>query len=373
MITTLFFWLHFCRKYHIDEVSIWYYIIVIAAIVIVLFAERSNLNRHIPKGLILLLLVETVFLKITPPNFVSNKELRTTPESVNYIRKDAGTSGIKHIPLALSTLHLGISSHATNLTHRVKPDLEQLTPSTNLLWDIPSYAGAFALQLSRKELVDHQIVDEVTGKSGQKPGLRLMDILSIGYVTSRENYPNKSLVQAKNGEKSKLLLKNTAVKPRIQTYDTVKTVSSPKEALAALKNSTEKLLVIEAAEYISRGEYDDQGTQYKILEQSATSYQIASDSGAAYWLFIADANYPGWKAEIDGIDVTVHTAQVLGKAVRIPKGQHYIRIWFDSISQKIGTYISLFTIASMALYLMATIYFGRRITLRHHRSLSLRL
>ena len=363
MAITLFFWLYFCRKYHIDEVSIWYYIIAIVAIVIVLFAERLNLNRHIPKALILLLLVETVFLKISPPNFVSNKALRTTPDSVNYIRKDAGNSGIKHLPMALSTLHLGISPHAKNLAHRVGPDLEQLTPSTNLIWDIPSYAGAFALQLSRKELIDHQIVDEVTGRSAQKPGLRLMDILSIGYVTTRETYPNKSLVHAKNREKSTLLLKNTAVKPRIQTYGTVKAVSSPEEALAALKNSTEKLLVIETSEYISSGEDDLQGTQYEILEQSATSYQIASDSRVAYWLFIADANYPGWKAEIDGIDVTVHTAQVLGKAVRIPKGQHYIRIWFDSMSQKIGTYISLFTIASMALYLIAMIYFRRKITL----------
>ena len=357
---TLLFWMYFAKKYHIDEVSTWHYTIWVSAILAVLFANQLNLNRKIPIALVVLLLAETIGLKITVPNFVDNELLRATPDSVKYMRRDIEDRGVKHLPMALSPLHLGISSHAKDIKGRVKPDLEQLTASTNLIWDIPSFGGAFALQLSRRELVQGQIVTELTGESTQRPGLRLMDILSIGYITTRDTNLNESLVSAANNEKLKLLLKNTAVKPRVQTYGTVKTVSSPEEALVALKNSDEKLLVIETSDSISTDEYDDHDARYEILEQSATSYKITSNSRADYWLFIADANYPGWKAEIDGVATPVHTAQVLGKAVRIPKGQHHIRIWFDSISHKIAGYISLLTAISLILCLVAIIFFRKR-------------
>jgi hypothetical protein len=358
---TLLFWLYFAEKYHIDDVSTWHYIIWVTAIVAVLFANELNLNSKIPIALILLLLAETIALKITVPNFIDNKLLRSTPDSVKSMRKDIEDRGVKHIPMALSPLHLGISPHAKDITHRVRPDLEQLTASTNLIWDIPSFGGAFALQLSRRELIQSQIVDEVTGKSTQRPGLRLMDILSIGYITTRDTNLNESLVPAANNGKLGLLQKNAAAKSRIQTYDTVQTVSSPEEALVELQNSAEELLVIETADPILADEYDDQDTQYGILEQSATSYKVTSNSQADYWLFIADANYPGWKAEIDGVDAPVYTAQVLGKAVRVPKGQHHIRIWFDSMSHKMGGYISLLTATFLTLYLLAIIFRRRKV------------
>lgn len=363
MAITLLVWLYFVEKYHIDEVSTWHYIIWVTAILAVLLANQLNLNRKIPIALILLLLAETIALKITVPNFVDNKLLRSTPESVQYMRNDIENRGVKHLPMALSPLHLGISAHAKDIKDRVRPDLEQLTASTNLIWDIPSFGGAFALQLSRRELVQGHIANEVTGESTQRPGLRLMDILSIGYITTRDSSLNESLVSATDNDKLKLLLKNTAVKPRIQTYDTVQTVSSPEDALVALKNSDEKLLVIETSDFISTDEYDDQDARYEILEQSATSYKITSNSLADYWLFIADANYPGWKAEIDGVTAPVHTAQVLGKAVRVPKGQHHIRIWFDSMSHKIAGYISLLTTMSLTLCLVSIIFFRKPVAM----------
>ena len=92
-----------------------------------------------------------------------------------------------------------------------------------------------------------------------------MDILSIGYITTRDTNLNESLVPAANNGKLVLLQKNAAAKSRIQTYDTVQTVSSPEEALVALQNSAEELLVIETADPILADEYDDQdiraGTQ----------------------------------------------------------------------------------------------------------------
>lgn len=44
------------------------------------------------------------------------------------------------------------------------------------------------------------------------------------------------------------------------------------------------------------------------------------------WLFLADANYPGWEATVNGQAREVYSAQVLGKAVQLDAGKNDVVI-----------------------------------------------
>jgi uncharacterized membrane protein YfhO len=44
------------------------------------------------------------------------------------------------------------------------------------------------------------------------------------------------------------------------------------------------------------------------------------------WLFLADANYPGWLAAVNGLRQPVYSAQVLGKAVPLKAGRNEVTI-----------------------------------------------
>jgi hypothetical protein len=205
--------------------------------------------------------------------FAPNAELLLTPKSVSLIRNDSGEKGLKHFHTTSSPLSM-VSAYLEDMTPRVRSELNHLIASSNLIWDIPSYRGSFALKLSRKGLIQDTVLEEITGASSQAPGLRLMDILSIGYISTNNYYPNKSFVNLKKNTKSNLLLKNTAAKPRIQIYDTLEVVSSPEDALASLKKSDKKILVIEASYYNQNTIYDAADSTYKIIEKSATSYTL---------------------------------------------------------------------------------------------------
>ncbi len=356
ILVTFAIWIYICQKFDIAEISFLNYLIPLIAIAIVVSTEAFNVKKLTPKFFIILLLFETMLFKVHTFEFAPNEELLLTPESVSLIRNESGDEGFKHFHTTSSPLSM-VSAYLEDMTPRVRSELNHLIASSNLIWDIPSYRGSFALKLSRKGLIQDTVLEEITGSSSQTPGLRLMDILSIGYISTNTYYPNTSFVNLKNNTKSNLLLKNTAAKPRIQIYDTLEVVSSPEEALASLKKIDKNILVIEAPDYNPNKKYDAEDSTYEIIEQSAANYTFTTESSAPFWIFISDANYPGWKAEIDGVEAQVYTAQVLGKAIEIPAGKHRVDVYFDSNTIKSGAIITLLSLIA----LLAIALFRRRI------------
>ena len=48
------------------------------------------------------------------------------------------------------------------------------------------------------------------------------------------------------------------------------------------------------------------------------------DMASAGWLVLADQNYPGWTAKVDGQDTPVYTADYLLRAVTLGVGRHEV-------------------------------------------------
>jgi hypothetical protein len=76
-------------------------------------------------------------------------------------------------------------------------------------------------------------------------------------------------------------------------------------------------------------------------------------------LVLLDAFYPGWRAAVDGTEVAIHRADVLGRAVRVPAGEHTVRFRFESPALRLGTRLSFATVAALALVAMVQAL-GRR-------------
>jgi hypothetical protein len=150
--------------------------------------------------------------------------------------------------------------------------------------------------------------------------------------------------------------------PRFQTYAGHLSVASTQEALAAIQNLTEPFLVIENPVDAQQAELadapeaaaaiDGPDVHIDVLEARATRYFFKVTAQQPRWLFIADANYPGWKAFVDGNRVPVFSAQILGKAIGIPPGEHDVLVQFESNTFRWGFWITIATLCGSMLVLL---------------------
>ncbi len=77
-------------------------------------------------------------------------------------------------------------------------------------------------------------------------------------------------------------------------------------------------------------------------------YQIIGNPSDS-WLFIADTWYPGWKVKLDGKPVGLYRADYLFMGVQVPKGDHRIELYFESMSFLAGLNFSLMALMGIIL------------------------
>ena len=200
-----------------------------------------------------------------------------------------------------------------------------------------------------------------------------MDILSIKWISKSlpDATTSKHLVPIKDAGGKLVLWENPYALPMIQTYPRAQFVDNAQQALDALQADASLSLYVEAdpsnfADIALPNEAADAGTNLKTLKKTATQYRFISNSGSGFWLFLADSYYPGWQATIDDKPVEVYPAQVLGKAIFVPPGEHGIKIFFRSDSFRLGAVVSL--LAGVCLLLYALTFAVRRYTRRQTES-----
>ncbi len=86
---------------------------------------------------------------------------------------------------------------------------------------------------------------------------------------------------------------------------------------------------------------------------------ISTTLSAPGYLVLSDANYPGWRAWVDGAPAPVLTANLLLRAVPLPAGAHQVEFRFQPDSLQRGMIISLVTVAALVLMLAVARWYRR--------------
>lgn len=144
-------------------------------------------------------------------------------------------------------------------------------------------------------------------------------------------------------------MENLDVKSKFQLFNTVEQVKDFKDVTNF--NDLGERLVIDSELPLNLKSSNSTHSNLEIVFESDEKYTLNIESNGGVWLFIADANYPGWKATIDGKETDVFSAQILGKAIYISPGEHEVIVYFESISFKIGTQLTLFGLLLLIFFL----------------------
>ncbi|HYP21121.1 MAG TPA: YfhO family protein, partial [Chloroflexia bacterium] len=81
-----------------------------------------------------------------------------------------------------------------------------------------------------------------------------------------------------------------------------------------------------------------------IISYKRNSVTVEADVQDSSWLVLADPNYPGWRATVDGQDARIYTAHHLLRAVPLPPGKHTVVFSYIPTGFDISAVISALTL-----------------------------
>ncbi|HQW20672.1 MAG TPA: hypothetical protein PLI90_08375, partial [Rhodocyclaceae bacterium] len=286
---------------------------------------------------VLILCIEVLVLRVPAFKFYDKEAIRL-PQNLRPIVAAVDRQDYKVMDLSLAILMATLAPKDPAIEPDYRRLLNAMTPfAMAFQWQTPSINGVSGLHLSRRDLLDPLFGAEILGGDSNAPGLRLIDILGIRYI-SRDTpgtRPGLSLFAVDNPQdpyQHMFIYRNDFAKPRFQVYWSAQVVDTPVQALAGLKVAQSEKLFIER----HRGEHlvlpaacTDCAVNkpaIEVIEAQAMRYRVNVNMPREGWLFLADANYPGWESTVNGKVQPVYSAQVLGKAVRLQAGRNEVTI-----------------------------------------------
>ncbi len=357
-VVFLFFipaWIWVVRHYYVPNIPWQNFATIVLAFIGVFMLAMIKRASSIPILLFTLLTIECASLRLHEFHF-GDSTLLEKPASLVALSKKYQLDDYKFFDSSFAHTYT-MGSPLDNNDANMQRMLSAASALTNLMWGVPSINGALALPLRSRKMLDSLFEDEVRGKNVTAPGQRAIDVLGVRFIAVdaprdvpgfRVAYHDSSL--------NTWIMENTAALPRLQTYTRNVAVSSADAALALLKTPRESELIIEDDKgFVAPSNdhpNDPDAIKYELREAESTHYVLNVHASRAGWLFLADANYPGWSAVVDGRSTPVFSAQLLGKAIAIPVGNHKIEFNFSSATFRRGLMISCVSIFIAALLLV---------------------
>ena len=359
-VTIAVLWGAVAAAYWTPDMPVFQIILPVAAGTGLFFLARMR-ALHFAEGLMIgLLLAECMALRLHPLELTRISAL-AEPPSVRAIEAQPDWREYRTIDEGYGMANMmtdGTEPSAGATFLRMMTAMSGMTP---VIWKLHGVKGGLALPLARWRLAEPVMDDEAAGAGGTRAGLRLIDVQAVRFISAEAPIAKPGFRQFWHEPGLSWITENTAALPRFQFYDRAVFVDTPEAALDYIRNWNERVLVVEdpsrTAEPIQAKDETAASAPAVYSLQSArdTAYRLDVAASRPCWLFLADSNYPGWRATVDGVESRVFSAQVLGKAVWIPPGHHEVRIEFHSTSFLVGAWIS-----AAALLATAGLVFWRR-------------
>ena len=307
-------------------------------------ARRTQL---IPAAMFMLMLVQCGF-SVHHLKFYDATLLKT-PSVLDGLPRGRTNDG-KFFTVSIAGVYGLVDSRWPNLGSMAQRAVASNLGLSNLLRGDSSLDGALALQLHNRDILTPTMTGEVHGISQASPGSRMIDILNVRYITADSELHAPGLRVVGHDPLGFWVMENTLVRPFVQVYTHAIGAQSADDSLSRLRVMQSPTLVVQTAPGGVSVPPDDPSpgnaasVEMDVGSHRRNHYILDVQSHSACWIFLADANYPGWYATVDGVPATVWTAQVLGKAVHVPAGRHRVEVGFRSASFRMGVVISMLSL-----------------------------
>jgi hypothetical protein len=102
------------------------------------------------------------------------------------------------------------------------------------------------------------------------------------------------------------------------------------------------------------------GGRADITREDTREIVIDAEAPRDGFLLLADTFYPGWTAEVDGVQTPIYRANLAVRGIALPKGRHQVRFVYGAPGFFRGLQVTIVALAALLLWVGAAGYADRR-------------
>ena len=96
-----------------------------------------------------------------------------------------------------------------------------------------------------------------------------------------------------------------------------------------------------------RVETFDPQAQVEVVAHRPNRIELITHSSSPAFLVLSEIFYPGWKAFVDGTEVTIKRTNYVLRGLHLPAGSHLVRFEYNPLSFRLGMAISLLALVGL--------------------------
>jgi hypothetical protein len=179
----------------------------------------------------------------------------------------------------------------------------------------------------------------------------ILDVVNVKYLVAETNYIPPSerfdLVTESDGVR---LYRNSRCLPRLNLYSQWQVVPDRRKMLEVMKSTDFRPSEIVLLEESPSAAPSPTFTGASIVVERYTANRVIAQVTAPREgvLLLADTWYPGWKVSVDGKTAPLLRANHILRATVVPAGEHRVEFYYDPVIFRIGSLVSLATLAAVA-------------------------
>jgi len=199
---------------------------------------------------------------------------------------------------------------------------------------------------------------------------RLFDLMGVKYITNKVDEPKSDWEPRYDlfpSDRYKMvwqkerfqLYERKSVYPRVFLVSNYLIENDKKKIIEKIYNrdiDLRDLLVLSGK--IPNFKLEEGSKEAKIIDYQPNKVKVETQSEGNSLLFLSDAYYPGWSADVDGEETPVYKADYAFRAVFVPKGRHLVEFIYRPKSFYYGLKIS--SIGFLALIFFVIISLRRK-------------
>jgi len=239
--------------------------------------------------------------------------------------------------------------------NRFPYDRAILAPPYASLFGLYSFGGAEVLRIDYFEAFSSLLKDS----PGIEFAKRFLDVSGIRYVISAYKLTDRDFTLLKSieaGAKTAHLYEYMRYPGRFLLYGRIRTAKDDKEIITKLLDQSIDLkreLIIYSKDLFDLDNLDMRGN-INLLSYGENKISLTCTIEDNAFLYVSDAHYPGWRAYIDGKEVSIYRANLAFRAVYLPKGHHTVMFVYQPLSFYIGCCLSMIGLLTSLFLLIKT-------------------